>query len=148
MSGMNPNRAVKNALALASIYVTDGTAQAGAAVDCKGYQRLAAVVAFGNVTAAAAETVTVKLQAGDASNGSDAADITGATTTAIVVSNTIDNTIQAIIEVDLAKVGKRYVRAVMTLSAVTTLMFCCVVFELGGRGTTILSTEYSQFISV
>lgn len=148
MSGENVGFQGLPKVGIHSIYVTNNTPQNGTAVDCRGYSRLAAVVSFGNVTASAAETITVKLQAGDQSDGSDAADISGATTTAITVSNSIDNTIQAIILIDLLRIGKRYVRAVATLSAVTTLMNCNVIFLLGVGQKTVGSADVSQFVNV
>lgn len=148
MSADNPGVLSKKVVGIVSTYVTDNTAQNGTARDVTGFRNLCATVAFGDVTATAAETITVKLQAGDASNGSDAADITGATTTAITVANAIDNTVQGVILVDLMKINKKYVRAVATLSAVTTQMRCIVMFELGGRDVSITSSDYSQFVRV
>jgi hypothetical protein len=130
----------KKVHALTSIYVTDNTAQAGTARDVTGFDQLAATVMFGNVTASAAETITVILEAGDQSNGSDAAAITACTTGAITVANAIDNSVQAVFTVDLKKLNKKYVRAKATLSAVTTLMNCVVVFDMSGRNYSISPT--------
>lgn len=143
MSAGNTAYLSKKVHGLSSVYVTDNTAQAGTARDVTGFDQLEAIVMFGNVTASASETITVKLQAGDASNGSDAADITACTTGAITVSNSIDNVVYCVMTVDLKKLNKKYVRAVATLSAVTTAMNCIVVFSLSGRGKTISSADYS-----
>lgn len=146
MSADNAAVLTRPYVTLSSIYVTDNTPQNGATVDCINFNQACAFVMFGNVTASASETITVKLQAGDQSNGSDAADISGATTTAITVSNAIDNTCQAAIRIDLAKLGKRYIRAVSTLSAVTTLMNCFVVIALSARDISVNSADFPQYV--
>lgn len=148
MSADNPGVLSKKIVGQSSTYVTNSTPQNGTARDVTGFRNLCATVAFGDVTPTAAETITIKLQAGDASNGSDAADIPGATTTAITVSNGIDSTVQACILVDLMKINKKYIRSVITLSGASTLMACMVIFELGGRDVSITSSDYPQFIRV
>jgi len=82
-------------------------AQNGVTVDMQGYDGVAFVLSVGAV----ATSVDMKAQQGDASDGSDAADITGATITQL--AGTDDNKV-AVLDVKPGTYTKRYVRVVVT----------------------------------
>jgi len=79
-----------------------------AVIDCLGYER--AVVIFHSKPSGSGTTSDCKLQDGDQSDGSDAADITSATFTQVT---TAGGEKAQFMEVNLAK-RKRYLRAVHT----------------------------------
>lgn len=132
---------------LLSVYVTDSTAQNGTGQDTAGFQTYCALVTFGDVTASAAETITIKLQ-DSATVGGTYADITGATTGAVLVEAAMDNT-QRVIYGSCKTLANRWVRAVSTLSAVTTKMQVSVVLLLGGGpSSTVPTTAYTAAVAV
>ena len=82
-------------------------AKNGVTVDTRQYDGVAFILSVGTVTT----SVDMKAQQGDASDGSDAADITGASITQL--AGTDDNKI-AILDVKPGTYTKRYVRVVVT----------------------------------
>jgi hypothetical protein len=89
-------------------------------IDMKGYDAITVICDLGTVTDAS--VLTLKLQTGALSNGSDAADVTGATTgakTAATSSNTI-------LAVDLIRPSGRYVTPVLTRATQNAAINCFV----------------------
>lgn len=102
----------------------------GTVVDTKGYDNAELVVTVGDLDLASGnETYAVKVQEGAVSDGSDAADISGAT-----VSMVADNTTKTI---RISSLGtgtrKRYMRAVLTVGGTTPSCPLTTVFVLGGK---------------
>ena len=100
----------------------------GSVVDTMGYDNLEVVVTAGDIdTTSGNETYSVSVQEGAASDGSDAADITGAS-----VSITADNQLKTI-RVNGLGTGsrKRYMRAVLTVGGTTPSIPCTTLFNLG-----------------
>lgn len=118
-----------NTKPLASLVPAVRTANAnGTVIDTMGYDNLEVVVSAGDIdTASGDETYSLKIQEGTASDGSDAADITGTS-----VSVTADNQLKTI-RVNGLGVGsrKRYMRAVLTVGGTTPSIPCAVLFNLG-----------------
>jgi hypothetical protein len=113
---------------LASLVPATRTANTnGAVVDTKGFNTAKAVISAGDIDLANAdETYAFKIQHGDASNGSDMADLAGATATV-----TADNDVKNIRIDGLGTVVKRYVRVVLTVGGTTPSIPCSAVIELG-----------------
>lgn len=92
-----------------AITATEGAAGTddinGAIVDLSGYNGLLAIVTFGAITSGA--VTSIKMQVGDNSALSDAADVTGL---AVTVADDDDGKVFAL---DLLKPGKRYARVVV-----------------------------------
>lgn len=102
-----------------------GDTQAGTAVDMTNYDRVRFVVAIGAITSTG--TATVKAQAGAASDGSDAADITGAS---VAYTDADDNKI-AIVEVERPQ--SRYVRVVVVRATANVVIDGAVAIQAAGR---------------
>lgn len=116
--------------------VTNHTAAStinGTSIDTRGFTYLTAFVMYGDVTATAAETITIKLQSDDNSGFSSATDITGATTGAVTVANAIDNTIRVIHGPINGTTAERYVRVTSINSGGSTAcpVGVCVVLSNG-----------------
>lgn len=88
--------------------VAAGTSvQNSTALDTAGYDGVVLIAAFGTLTAT--QVTSFKAQSGAASNGSDAADITGAATAALA-----DGDSNKCLAIDIAlSASKRYVRGVV-----------------------------------
>jgi hypothetical protein len=118
-----------NVKPVASLVPAVRTANAnGGVIDTMGYDNLEVVVSAGDIDLADTdEAYVVKLQEGAASNGSDAADISGAS-----VAITADNQLKTI-RVNGLGTGsrKRYMRAVLTVGGTTPSIPCAVLFNLG-----------------
>jgi hypothetical protein len=100
----------------------------GGVVDTMGYDNLQAVIAAGAIdTTDTDETYAVKLQEGAEDDGSDMADVTGASVT-ITESNQIKT-----IGVNGLGTGdrKRYVRLVLTVGGTTPSIALAGLFNLG-----------------
>ena len=82
-------------------------AQNSVTVDTRGYENVAFILTFGELTT----SIDMKAQQGDASNGSDAADISGAAITQVLAAS--DNG-TAILDLKRGTFTKRYVRVVVT----------------------------------
>lgn len=87
----------------AMVAVAAGTTDQTVTVDCQGFRAIAFAILFGTITSTA--VTSIKLGAGNASDGSDAVDVTGASVT---VADTDDNKM-ALVELLEIPAGKRYV---------------------------------------
>ena len=112
---------------LTSLIAAVRTANAnGAVIDTKNYNSAKLVIATGDLTTVD-ETYVFKIQEGDESDLSDAADISGAT-----VAITADDQVGQVRLDGLGNdVRKRYIRAVLTVSGSNPSIPCTAVFELG-----------------
>mgnify|MGYP003572427098 CR=1 FL=1 len=88
------------------------TAQNGTVIDTAGYDELLYIVQAGDLGTSA--TLDAKAQEGDASNLSDAADITGAAITQLTKASPDDSNQACLIRIKLNANRKRYHRIVVT----------------------------------
>jgi hypothetical protein len=119
----------ENILPVVSIEPDVKTASAdGAVVDTFGFDNLQAVIEAGTIdTGDGDETYAVKLQEGDASDGSDMADVTGTS-----LSITASNQLKTIGVVGLGTgVRKRYVRVSLTVGGTTPSIAIAALVNLG-----------------
>lgn len=103
------------------------TAIEGTAVDTQGFESVRFLAITGDVTATS--VLTLKAQSGAASNGSDATDITGATTAAFTAG--ASDADSKILSLDVIKPTKRYVRPVLTRTTANAVV-ACIIAELYG----------------
>lgn len=90
----------------------------GATVDMQGYEAVLFICKLGTVTATG--VVSMKAQGGAASNGSDAADLTGATTPTLTAVAAELN--QGFLLLDVIKPRTRYVRPVVPRTVANTVI--------------------------
>jgi len=102
MEGFSQNAKMTRVMSAVAAGVTT---QTSAVIDMQGFEGVQFTVLFGAITAGA--VTGVKLQQGNASDGSDAADLAGTNIVVPVTSNSAVFT-------DLWKPTKRYVRVVIT----------------------------------
>jgi len=112
----------------------------GSSVDCSGYETLLVDIEIGAIVDAANKSLTVKLQ--DSANNSDWADITGATTGAILAAGDGE---PYLMDVNLSEV-ERYVRAVATAGSADGGLVA-VAFILG-KGRHLPPTQVNTVIQV
>lgn len=91
---------------LAPVAAGTTTPQNGSVVDANGATAIRHTVSLGTLTAT--QTTVVKAQSGDASDGSDMADITGASYTVL------DTDSNKMVQIEIFKPTKRYHRLVVT----------------------------------
>lgn len=112
----------------------------GATIDMKGYDQVAFYVAFGAITAGA--VTSIKVQQGNQSDMSDAADLKG---TAVSVADTDDNKV-AIVEVN--QPTERYVRVVVDRGTQNAVIDAGIAIQTKGRlepvthDTTVAASEF------
>tara|TARA_R100000664_G_C2735361_1_gene124930 strand:- start:243 stop:692 length:450 start_codon:yes stop_codon:yes gene_type:complete len=104
-------------------------------LDTIGWRHVTIIVGIGNQ---ASNCSVLKLQEGDASNMSDAADIAGATfdggtnidgtTLALPLASTGDDDL-CIFELDLSASRKRYVRPAVTIAGATSGVYCVAILS-------------------
>ena len=82
------------------------TAVNGNVIDCNGFESVAFVVQFGAITAGA--VTAVKVQQGDAADGSDMADVPGATVDVLEASSN-----KGVFSAEVHRPRKRYLRVVV-----------------------------------
>jgi hypothetical protein len=90
---------------LAAIGAITAATVNGNVIDTRGYGK--ALITFTSAPSGGGTTSNAKLQSGDASDGSDAADVAGG---AFVQVATADGTKTKTMTVDIHKLGKRYIR--------------------------------------
>lgn len=127
----------ENVKKVASLVPAVRTADAnGTVVDTKGFDNGELVVSAGDLDFADTnETYAVKLQEGDQSDGSDMADVTGAS-----VSLTADNQLKTIAIKGLGLNRKRYLRAVLDVGGTTPSAPICAIFNLAQGAYNPVST--------
>ena len=115
------------------VYVSANAAAAGTsaingtAIDTQGFESVRFLAILGDVTATS--VVTLKAQSGAASDGSDATDITGATTASFTAgASDADN---KVLSLDVIKPTKRYVRPVLTRTTANAVVQA-IIAELYG----------------
>ena len=131
---VNPAFQAEVALAIGAQTIASATDTDGTGIDMSKYDKVAAVVQFGNVTASSG-TVLVKLQE-SATVGGTYTDIAGATTAALTLADAIDNK-----RVCLYFDGRRrnaFVRVrIVSAGTVTGCPITFGVFMLGGAQKSI-----------
>lgn len=147
MTYNNPAYAGKCVVGLAITATTAATAN-GPAIDTRGYSWATLIVGFGDVSASAAGTITIKAVRDDASNFPSATDMSGWTTGALTVANALDNTTR-IIHGPINDVNmERYMRISATNSGNETGVPMSVSVILSNGPTQTLSpTEYTAVVT-
>lgn len=119
----------------------------GAAIDTRGYTYATILVQFGDVTATAAETITVKAQRDDNSGFTSGTDMSGWTTGAVTVANAIDNTVR-IIHGPINDVNmERYMRIQSINSGGSTACPLSATVILSNGPTSTASTTYGAVVT-
>jgi hypothetical protein len=101
------------------------TAVNGSVIDMQGFENVSFTALFGAITSTA--VTGIKAQQGNASDGSDMADLTG---TAIAIADTGSNKALAI---DVIKPEKRYVRLVVTRGTANAVIDGAIAMQYGAR---------------
>lgn len=134
-------------LELAEVRVVGNAVSAGtstqtlASIDMSGYDAIAVVCSLGTVTDAC--ILNLKLQTGAQSNGSDAADITGATTGNITASSSSNK----VLAVDVVRPTGRYVTTVLARGTQNAAINCFLAFLYRAKsvpvtqGSTVLGSK-------
>jgi len=123
----NIHKTVKFDMSIEPQDLSDGSAN-GSVIDTLGFSELAIVLYVGAL-GGTSPTLDVKVQNGSESNGSDMADVTGASFTQITTANDQDIYIAVIRQSDY---GSRYYRAVSTIGGTTPVGEYAVGFALSG----------------
>lgn len=126
---MTEAKNVKYTRVLNPVAAGTGDTQAGTAVDMANFDRVRFIVAISAI--ASTGVATVKAQGGAASDGSDAADISGAS---VVYADTDDNKI-AVVEVERPQ--SRYVRVVVVRATGNVTIDSAVAIQEAGRNVPI-----------
>lgn len=105
--------------------VAGTTTLTGSTIDTQGATSVTFIAPIGTITSTGVPNV--KVQWGDASDGSDMADITGATTT---YADTGSNLLACI---EIVKPVKRYMRVVVTRTTANAVLGGCPCILLGNR---------------
>lgn len=102
-------------VAIAPVAAGTGDTQAGITIDTAGYEAILFGVYLGTITASA--VTTIKVQAGDAANGSDMADISGAS---VSVPDTGDDKLW--LATEIYRPTKRYLRVAVVRSTANVVI--------------------------
>jgi hypothetical protein len=102
------------------------TVQNGAVIDMSGFEGVIFVALLGALTAT--QVTALKAQTGNANDGSDAADITGA-----VTANMADADSNKILVLDVFRPQKRYVRGVVTRGTANAVIDGLLVIQYGAK---------------
>lgn len=109
----------------------------GIVIDTAGAERVCFVTVLGDGTNTG--TVLVKAQSGSASDGSDMADITGATTATATSDGT--NTDNKLLVLDVVKPLKRYVRIVVVRAVANHVIDSAVAIVYDNRDVPVTQTN-------
>lgn len=106
----------------------------GSTVDMTGFDSVLFIAAIGTLTAT--QVTSLKAQGGAASNGSDAADITGANTSAMA-----DGDSNKLLVLDVVRPQFRYVRPVVVRGTANAVVDGCVAIQYNIAGRSPLQTQ-------
>lgn len=132
-------------VALCTTATTAATAT-GPAIDTRGFTYLTLIVCFGDVSASAAGTITIKAVRDDNSSFTSATDMAGWTTGALTVANALDNTTRMIHGPINDANMERYMRISAVNSGNETALPMAVVAILSNGPVVPVSGDYSQVV--